>query len=143
MTGAVTSVVRLTICYVLLLGLITAMADAGWLSDLLDRVHQVPGGDKALHFALVGVLALLVNASTLRENLLSGPLAIVAPSLVIAAVATFEELSNLAVPGRNCCLGDLAANYLGIFCVGVLPLVVSSHWVVRRFEVRPPWQSGR
>ena len=37
-------------------------------------------------------------------------------------VATAEEYSNLFVPRRDWSLGDLTANYLGVACLGLLPL---------------------
>ena len=92
---------KVTFCYGLILGTIALAADTGYLNDLLNHAHLIPYGDKAIHFTLV------------------------------ALVATMEECSNAWTPYRTCSLGDLAANYLGVVAVGVLPLLIYCGWLER------------
>ena len=48
--------------------------------------------------------------------------AIVLGSIFALTVSTVDEYSNRYLPLRDWSLGDLAANYLGVLCLGVLPL---------------------
>lgn len=119
----------LTICYAALLGIVALRADAGGLKWMLDPVHQTPFGDKAVHFAIAGVLALLLNISLRPASLrlvrsTSAIDSIVIGSTITIVLATIEEISNIWVPARDWSLGDLAANYLGILCIGTIPVLL-------------------
>jgi VanZ family protein len=113
---------RITLLYAASLATVLVLADARLLPAFAQHVNDVPDLDKVIHFLMFGVLALLVNLSLARRG--NWPLAgaIVTGSMIVAVVATAEELSNLLVAAREYSLGDLAANYLGVLCVGVVPL---------------------
>lgn len=115
---------RITFCYAFLLGLITLLADAGTLRPILQPLQEIPLADKALHFLLVGILALFVNLSIRRWAVASVWAALVPGSLAVAVASALEESSNIVVDGRNWSLGDLAANLLGVLCLGIVPLIV-------------------
>ncbi len=96
----------------------------GWFPDCFAAVRSV-AGDKAMHFLLVGNLALLLN--------LSLPWATWGPfpcgSLTMFCVATVEEFSQLFFENRTFDLSDLMSNYLGIIVLGSL-----GWWLRRRFS---------
>jgi VanZ family protein len=114
---------RLAIAYAALLATLFALVDSGHLSWIAIYVNGVPLADKVAHFFMFGMLALLANAAMLHDGRLSPARAIVLGSIVVAIAATMEETTNAFVSCRNWSLADLAANYLGIACLGILPLV--------------------
>jgi VanZ family protein len=104
--------------------MVTLLADTDRMTSVLALIQTSFYGDKAIHFALVGVLALMVNLSLRIPRTTSRTRIILMGSAITIIVATLEECSNLWVATRSCSLGDLAANYLGILCIGIVPLVV-------------------
>ena len=48
--------------------------------------------------------------------------------MLVLTVATVEELSNLLVACRTWSPADLAANYLGVLCLGILP-IAAKQWL--------------
>ena len=115
--------IRIALLYAIAMAALVCAADAGWLLRLADFVHDWPHLDKVIHFTLYGVLALLANLAILGTGRWSALRSIVTGSVLVLIVATVEEYSNQFVAIRDYSLGDLAANYLGILVVGVLPLV--------------------
>lgn len=106
-------------------------ADLGLLGLVVGLIHRVPAFDKVAHAVLIGTLAWLLNQGlcwrlvTLRQRRwLLG-------SLIIAVVFTLEECSQAWIPGRSFDLGDLAANWTGVWLVGRL---------YRRWADRPDHQ---
>jgi hypothetical protein len=91
------------------------LADAGYAIEFFAAI-QSRGGDKLGHFVLIGGVAYFVNVSlgcrTWRRWLLG--------SLVIAALATVEELTQVWIDNRHCDALDLAADLAGIWLAGVL-----------------------
>ncbi len=114
--------IRIALAYVAALVAIIFAADAGWLPRFVARFHDLPYGDKALHFLLFGGLALVANLALASRGRRSLARAIVIGSILVLIVATAEEYSNKFVPRRDWSLGDLTANYLGVVCLGMLPL---------------------
>ena len=101
-----------------------ALADAGALAPLGDYVHAVPALDKLVHFVMYGLLALLANAALVsRQRCWTVFRAVATGSLIVAVASTLEEISNLYISARHWSLGDLAANYLGILFLGVVPFI--------------------
>jgi hypothetical protein len=115
---------RITACYVLLLVAFALYVDVGGLPEFLKPMHRAPAGDKAMHFVLAGVLALLVNLSIRTGGATTLWSTVVPGSLIVALGCTVEEMTNLASTIRNWSFADLGANYLGIICIGVVPLVL-------------------
>jgi VanZ family protein len=113
--------VRLALAYAALLAATVVAANTGHLPSFAQYLHDLPGGDKVLHFLMFGTLALVANLALVASG--KRPLArtIATGCLITATIATFEEFTNQFVPARDWSLGDLAANYLGVVCLGVLP----------------------
>lgn len=116
------SMIRIALAYTALLVAIVFAADVGWLPRFVETVHDLPYGDKALHFLLFGGLALVANLAFASRGRRSLARAIVIGSILVLIVATVEEYSNRFVARRDWSLGDLTANYLGVVCLGMLPL---------------------
>jgi VanZ family protein len=91
-------------------------------SSFAQHLHDLPFGDKVIHFTLFGLLALVANLALASRGRRPLARAIVMGSLIVLFVATAEEYSNKFVAGRDWSLGDLTANYLGVACFGMLPL---------------------
>lgn len=116
-----TAMTRLALSYVALLAATIAAANSGHLPLFAQYIHDLPGGDKVLHFLMFGTLALVANLALIANGKRRLARAIVTGCLIAAIVATVEEFTNQFVPSRDWSLGDLAANYLGILCLGVIP----------------------
>ena len=108
-------------------------ADHQELKQLLDAVKAVPGGDKVGHFVLVGGLAFLLNWTLrCREIWCAGRLWLLG-SVLVFAIFTVDEVTQLWRPARTFDLLDLGANYAGIWFFGWL-----SRRVVKREEAGRP-----
>lgn len=113
---------RLTLLYASFLLVVVLLADSGRLPTFAQYLHDLPHADKVIHFLLFGTLALCTNATLTGSRRWSCTRAVVAGSILIALIATLDEGTNLLVAHRSWSLGDLAANYLGVICLGVVPL---------------------
>lgn len=123
------SMKRFVIGYTLLLLAIKILADFGLIGFALDQLEYVPGNDKTLHFLLAGSFALVLNAAFFsraqQTRPTAGLIAATVPGTLLAVLGTTcDELSNLLFVSRGWSLADLAANYLGILFLGVLPMAV-------------------
>ena len=115
--------IRITLVYALGLTALLLMVDFGSLHSVALYVNQLPVVDKVIHFCMFGLLALLANASLVRRPRWRMVGAIATGSILVLIASTVEECSNLFVACRSWSLADLAANYLGVVCLGILPLV--------------------
>jgi VanZ family protein len=103
----------LTILFALFILLIIVLADLGKLSTLFFT--RIPYADKAGHFILYGILALLINLTLFRSLPLHSrkPVAVVS-GLILALLIGIEEFSQQYFSNRTFSLGDLSASYLGV-----------------------------
>jgi VanZ family protein len=113
---------RIALVYAVLLFTVLGLADFGALGPVGRFVNAHAWLDKLIHFAMYGVLALLVNTALFTRPHWSWARSVVTGSIVALIASTVEEYTNLLVPCRSWSLGDLSANYLGILCIGILPL---------------------
>ena len=125
--------IRIALAYAALLAAIVVAADANWLPHFARHLHDLPFGDKVMHFTLFGLLALVANLALASRGRRSLARAIVMGSLFVLFIATAEEYSNKFVATRDWSLGDLTANYLGVACFGLLPL-----WWPQLFSLSEP-----
>ena len=114
---------RLSLLYALLLLTVVWAADTGHLPTFAERIHDLPYVDKLVHFLMFGLLALGANLSLAENRSWSPGRAILTGSILVVIAATLDEGSNLVVANRSWSLGDLAANYAGVLCVGIVPLL--------------------
>lgn len=102
---------------------IIASADRGGLRSFLTWVNSLPLGDKAGHFFLLGVMALLLNHALAYRTCSIRFTRVQLGGLMILVLITLEEFSQLWFTSRTFDLGDLLANGLGIF---------AAEWFARR-----------
>jgi polysaccharide biosynthesis protein VpsQ len=110
--------------YILVLAGIVVLADIKETQYLFRPVRRLPYGDKIGHFLLMGMFSLVVNlvlkARTVRVWKLKYPLG----SLIVLAIVTTEEFSQIFVRGRSFDLTDLAADWAGIIVFGEIARLV-------------------
>lgn len=102
------------------IGLVIYIADSGQGAKYWSFLDHVPYGDKLGHFLLMGTLCLLLNLALRARTLQRGRGTILLGSLIVAGIATAEEITQLFLSSRTFDLTDLAADYLGIFLAGRL-----------------------
>ena len=107
-----------------LFGFIVFLFTLIWLADtgrgqwLFDLVRLIPGGDKTGHFALFGLLSLLLNLVLRVSSVRCGPLSVLKGSLIVSVFAIAEEISQLFFSSRTFDLLDLSAGLVGIWMFG-------------------------
>jgi polysaccharide biosynthesis protein VpsQ len=97
---------------------IVVAADRGALPNVIRRLYDWPGGDKAGHVVLLGGLAFVVDLALRGRRVGAGPRAPLLGSVLVAAAITAEEASQAFFPGRTLSLVDLACSFLGIYLGG-------------------------
>jgi len=98
----------------LFIATIIVLADLGKLG-FLHFVYNIPYGDKAGHFLLYGILALLIDLALFRSLPLRSPKRIaVYCGLILALLIGAEEFSQQYFASRTSSLNDLIASYLGV-----------------------------
>ena len=110
----------LTVCYIIILVGIIFIADQKSTRYLLHFIGNVPYGDKLGHFFLMGFLSFLVNLVLQARTVGFGKVRYLLGSLIVFAVVTIEEFSQLFIRGRSFDLTDLLADLAGILVFGEL-----------------------
>lgn len=101
--------------FFLLIVTIVITADTNRFPDFIKRLYQFPGGDKAGHFILFGILSFLVNESTLTLFPRPNPTRLILTvSSLLAILIGLEEWSQALFPARTMSLTDLLASYTGV-----------------------------
>jgi VanZ family protein len=122
----VVRVLPLTVAFLVLLVALIVMADTGRLGPL-QEVYSFRYGDKAGHFVLLGMLALLVDLALFQVLPHKNPVWLVLTAgAVIGALISLEELSQLLIPRRNPDVFDLLASYAGIVAASLLTLALKA-----------------
>lgn len=105
----------LAFLFTLFIILIIVLADAGVLAHYVGFIYNFPYGDKAGHFILYGILALLVNLALFRAypDQSRIPLAVEC-DLILALLIGLEEFSQQYFSSRTPDLVDLTFSYLGV-----------------------------
>jgi VanZ family protein len=105
----------IAVAFSLFMVAVVVMANTETLPSVFEFYRRLPFGDKLGHFVLMGGLCLAANLvlgaktwKVLGYRLLIG-------TLLVWAVVSLEELSQLAISSRNFSLTDLLADYAGIF----------------------------
>jgi VanZ family protein len=112
----------LTILFALFIILIIVLADTGNLG-ILRTVNQIPLGDKAGHFILYGILAMLINLTLFGSvPFQSRKRVAVISGLILALLIGLEEFSQRNFSNRTFSLSDLTASYLGVLFFSWLAL---------------------
>jgi VanZ family protein len=110
-----------TLLFFLMIVAIVIGADANRLPDFLERLYRFPGGDKAGHFILFGILSFLLNESALTLFPKRSPARLILTvSLLLAIMIGLEEWSQALFPARTMSLTDLLASYSGVTLFALL-----------------------
>ncbi len=105
----------LAILFILFILLVIVLADAGVLRHYVGFVYAVPWGDKAGHFILYGILALLINLALFHSAPQKSPIRLaVRCGLIIALLIGLEEFSQKFDAYRTFDFIDLTVSYLGV-----------------------------
>src|SRR5512138_225064 len=105
----------LAILFTLFIILVIILADVGILKHYIGFLDEVPWGDKAGHFILYGILALLINLALFRAYPDQNRLRVaVSCGLILALLIGLEEFSQKFDAYRTFDLVDLTFSYLGV-----------------------------
>lgn len=119
----------LTVVYVCVLAVIVFLADKRTTQYLFKPLRNLPYGDKIGHFLLMGFFSFLLNLALSAKTVNLWKFNYLLGSLIVLTVVTIEEVSQIFIRGRTFDLGDLAADFLGIFLFGEL-----ARFICRRKE---------
>jgi VanZ family protein len=108
----------ITLIYVFVLAGIVILADLYSTKNLLAFVGNIPFGDTIGHFCLMGMFSLLVNLALDAKSFRFWKLNYLLGSLIVLAIVTAEEFSQIFIAGRTFDLIDLLFDYAGIFIFG-------------------------
>ena len=118
----------LAILFTLFILLVIVLADAGMLAQYVGFVYEVPWGDKAGHFILYGILALLLNLALFRALPDESPKRLaVRCGLILALLIGVEEFSQQFFANRTFDLIDLTFSYLGVVFFSWVAVKGDSH----------------
>lgn len=117
----------LTFFFVLFIGGIITMVNLGIAKNTFSFIYYLPGGDKVAHFLLMGTLAFLVNSALSCKQFSIFSVPILLGSFLVLIFVTLEEFSQMFLETRTFSLKDLSADYLGIFFLGKLSLLLQRY----------------
>ena len=121
----------LTGIYALILVLIVFLADRKSSQFLFRPIRNMPYGDKAGHFLLMGLFSLILNLALSCKKVKIWKLNLLVGSLIVALVVTLEEFSQIFIRYRSFDLTDLFFDYAGIFLFGQLA------YLMKRWFAKP------
>jgi VanZ family protein len=110
----------IAVAYILILVTVIFLADHKSYHHIFDVIRSIPFSDKIGHFALIGMLGLVVNILFSGKTVRLYRWQILVGSLVVALLVTLEEISQLFISYRTFDFGDLTADYLGILLFSYL-----------------------
>jgi len=110
--------------FILFVGTLIGLADAGRCRELYLRVGTIPAGDKVAHFALFGTMAFLANAALNSGRMQPGPFSFLKGSLFVLIPTVLEEFSQLFFRSRTFDLLDMLADAVGVFLGGFVALLL-------------------
>jgi polysaccharide biosynthesis protein VpsQ len=106
------------VIYIFILAGIVVLADVREPQFLFRFIRSLPYGDKLGHFFLMGLFSLLVNLALGAKTVCVWKLNYLLGSLIVLALVSIEEFSQLYIRGRSFDAGDLLADAVGIFIFG-------------------------
>lgn len=121
------SILVFSIAYVALLIFGVILLNLG-IIPLSEWLKPWPQSDKVVHFFVLGSLAALLNLSLQGAAWRLNGIRIFKGSVFLAIIACSEECSQALWATRTFDMGDLAANVLGILCLGSIGI----WWLERR-----------
>jgi VanZ family protein len=117
----------IAVLYIFILAGIVILADLRQTQFLFCFIREIPFGDKIGHFLLMGMFSLVVNLALTAKTIQIWRLSYLLGSLIVFAIVTVEEVSQIYVRGRTFDAGDLLADTAGILIFGEI-----ARFVVRK-----------
>lgn len=114
----------LAVIYIFILAGIIVLADVRQTQFLFSFIRSLPFGDKIGHFFLMGIFSLLVNLALSAKTVQLWKFKYLLGSLIVSAIVTLEEFSQIFVRGRTFDAGDLIVNFAGIVFFGEIARVL-------------------
>ena len=108
----------MTSIFIVFLIFIVIVANLGLGPYFFPFIYNVPGADRLGHFFLMGTLSFLVNSSLITKRIRIFSIYFPLGSLIILAIVTIEELSQIFLVYRAFSIIDLLFDYIGIFLFG-------------------------
>lgn len=106
----------LTGLYLVLVAIIVVLANVNQLG-ILGWVHKVPMGDKLMHFLILAGVCFAINSLLRLRKVSVLGIPVFLGTLIVLAIATGEEFSQMWIPSRTFSWLDMLANWLGILCM--------------------------
>lgn len=128
----------LAVLLALFLFAIILIADSGLFISWWGWFYNVPYLDKATHFLLFGLLAMLVSLGFPTRRVRLPVLHPQISTLILAVVTALEELSQAFIPGRHADPIDLFSGWLGILLFGELGAWLRRVYLARRVSQQTP-----
>jgi hypothetical protein len=113
----------LLVIYTLFAGSWAVAANFGAPHDIPVSFNGVYIGDKIVHFAVVGLFALVLQRALWRAGV-QAERSLLLSGLITASLCALEELSNLLTPHRTFSFADYAAD-----CAGMI-VMMSYGWLI-------------
>ncbi|HEX8249461.1 MAG TPA: VanZ family protein [Pyrinomonadaceae bacterium] len=115
--------------YILVLAGIVVLADIKETQYLFRPLRRLPYGDKIGHFLLMGMFSLVVNLILKARTIRVWKLSYLLGSLIVLAIVTMEEFSQIFVRGRSFDVTDLVADWAGIIIFGEIARLACSKYL--------------
>lgn len=113
----------LTVVYILILTGIIVLADLNG-TRFFAFLRYIPYGDKVGHFCLMGMFAFLLNLALKAKTVRVWRVEYLLGSLIVAAIVTIEEFSQIYISGRTFDWDDLFFDFAGIIVFGEIARIV-------------------
>ena len=109
-----------TIAFLCFFGYVIYAANTKSPFFVFQLYKHIPFGDKIGHFSLMLIFSFLLNSSLNNKRITIRNIRVLIGSVILLIFITIEEFTQLGIETRNFDLVDLAFNYLGIYCGGLL-----------------------
>ena len=100
--------------FILFLILVIIVADFSETNQWWPFIERIPYGDKLGHIGLFGTLCFLCNLAFPSRRFGRRPLLITKTTLVLFALISLEELSQIFIVSRHCDILDWLADLIGL-----------------------------
>ena len=114
----------IAVIYIFILAGIIVLADARQTQFLIKFIRSLPFGDKIGHFFLMGIFSLLANLALSVKTIQLWKFKYLLGSLIVSAIVTLEEFSQIFVRGRAFDVGDLIVDFAGIVFFGEIARII-------------------
>ena len=115
----------ITAVYIFILAGIVVLADFRQTQFIFGFIGGFPFGDKIGHFLLMGMFSVVVNLAFGAKIVKVRKFSYLLGSLIVLAIVTAEEVSQIFVSWRTFDVGDLLADAAGILIFGEIARIIN------------------